>query len=310
MKTALLLLTILSSLGNTACRTHRSPQSEQDPDKIEALQAAPPASSGNPVLTVMSWNVKHLGRDLFDSRQAAPLLADADIATFQEVNVSEKGVKALRAIAQHLGELMNERMCVAISERPTEGTEVYGYIWKNSRVSFVTRDGRVIEDCGNNVVTVRLGVRHAQEIKREPAFGTFYFRPAARPFVLASIHLVPTAKKPALEVPPLFSTFKDVEQPVIVAGDFNLNSAHASFQAARDVSFAAAMVRVKTSLKANARELSKAYDNFWFRGLRLTGQPSVLNLYEVFPEKEQREIYDNFSDHCPVTAKFEFPTAG
>lgn len=307
MRDLSLFLIALVTINLTACQSLRSPQSENEPDTAVPPSAPPPAIGGHPVLTVTTWNVKHLGRDLFDPRQSAPLLADADIATFQEVNVSGKGVKALRAIAEQLSALMHERFCVAVSERPSEGTEVYGYLWKNSRISFVTREGRVIEDCGNNVFTVRLGVRHAQEIKREPAFGTFFFRPAAKPFVLASIHLVPTAKKPAREVPPLFETFKDFEQPVIVAGDYNLDSSHDSFQTARDFSFQAAMVRVKTSLKANAREMSKAYDNFWFRNLKLAGAPTVTNLYDAFPEKGQREIYDNFSDHCPVTAKFEFP---
>ena len=66
------------------------------------------------------------------------------------------------------------------------------------------------------------------------------------------------------------------------------------------------MTKVKTSLKKNKREMSEAYDNFWYRGLRMSGTPRVINLYDAFPEKDQREIYNNFSDHCPITARFEF----
>ncbi len=285
----------------------RTPQTNAGPDSVSVIVEPPRGVGGSPILTVTSWNVKRLGRNLFDPRQASPMLADADIATFQEVNTNASGVESLRGIAEQLSTLTKEKICVAVSERPTDGKEVYGYIWKQSRVAFVSKEGRVITDCGSGVFTIRLGVRYAEAIKREPAFGTFYFRPTGKPFVLASIHLLPKAKKPQQEVAPLFSTFRELTSiPVIVAGDFNLDSSHASFAAAREIRFEPAMVNVKTSLKRSKRELSEAYDNFWFRGLKQVGTPRVINLYEAFPEKDQREIYNNFSDHCPITARFEF----
>lgn len=278
-----------------------------NPDYVANVSNPLPATGGNPTLSVISWNVKHLGRELFDSAQASPILAGADIVTFQEVNTRPQGLKALYDIAKHLQNLTKERICVGLSEIPSESKERYGYIWKNSRISYVKVNGEILENCPDTALTIRLGVSQAQQIVREPAFGTFYFKPVAKQFVLASIHLIPTSKKPELEVEPLFETFKNVTQPAIVAGDFNLSSGHTSFRHALAKGFQPALGSdLKTSLKREKRELNKAYDNFWFRNIKRVGPPQVLNLYDIFTEKDSASIYKNFSDHCPILSQFQF----
>ncbi len=280
-----------------------------NPDYVPTVTRALPTTDGSKTLTVISWNVKHLGRQLFDPRQAAPILADADIVALQEVNTKENGVKALKGIAEQLQTLMGERICMGLTDVPTEeDRERYAYLWKNSRVAYVKTNGEIMEDCPPTAITIRLGVSNAKSIQREPAFGTFYFKPTAKQFLLSSIHLVPTEKQPQNEVAPLFQTFSAVAltHPIIVAGDYNLDSSHPSFLVAREMGFHAAMVGVKTSLKRNQRQLHMPYDNFWYLSIRLVGTPSVINLYDVFTEKSQREIYKNLSDHCPIRGQFEF----
>ena len=272
-----------------------------------------PADSGevNQDLSVISWNVKHLGREVFNSAQASPLLSDADIVTLQEVNTTESGLRALMGLAAHLRELIvDERFCLGLSEIPNGAKERYAYLWKNSRVSYVKTNGEILVDCPSSALTIPLDRNNARSLTRPPALGTFFFKPNSRKFILASVHLPPTGKKPYDEVPTLFGALNDSTFPIVVAGDYNLSSKHKSFAVARSLGFQAALVGVKTSLRAKRRELSQPYDNFWFRGVEVTplpaGRMAVMNLYEIFPEKDQKEIYDNFSDHCPIISKFKF----
>ena len=104
-------------------------------------------------------------------------------------------------------------------------------------------------------------------------------------------------------MPPLFDSLKDAEWPIIVAGDYNLDSGHSAFDGARAARFQAAFVGAKTSLKSKKRELSKPYDNFWFRGAELKSA-KVINLYAALPQIPQGEIYESISDHCPIVGEF------
>jgi endonuclease/exonuclease/phosphatase family metal-dependent hydrolase len=270
----------------------------------QALTVAAEAVSPG-AISVASWNAKHMGRDSLDANTAASLFISADIVTFQEVNKSKSGQDTLKRIAARLKEKVGEKICWALSEIPTGSKERYAYIWRNSRVAYVKTDGTVMEDCPETAITIRLGVKNAAKIVREPAFGTFLVKSNRAKFVLASVHLVPSGKSPQLEVPPLFDTFKDVNGPVIVAGDFNLDSPHPSFANARTIGFKPAMAGVKTSLKMKRRELNKPYDNFWFKKFELKSY-KVINLYQAFPQMDARAIYKNISDHSPILGVFEF----
>lgn len=262
-----------------------------------------PANVMDPVLNVVSWNVKHLGRKGFNTVVAVTFLKEADIITFQEVNKSASGTLALKGIANRIESETGEKACVAWSETPSNARERYAYIWKDARISFVKVNGEILSSCPASDLVVRLGVKNAHEIVREPAVGQFYFKPLQKKFILASIHLVPSGKSPQKEVAPLFETFRDVEGPVIVAGDYNLDSTHSSFQIARNMGFQAAMVGVKTSMKRSRRELNKPYDNFWFRNVQLRS-PGVINLYMMLPQMDATDIYSDLSDHSPIHADF------
>lgn len=309
MRNLIFLLLVSFSLSCTSRAPSRQVDAvAPDPDYVAAVTEAPDPTGGNPVLTVLTWNVKHLGRKLFDPRQATPILAQADVMTFQEVNKKDDGQKALMMMADQLEKLTGEKICIALTDVPTgEDRERYGYLWKNSRVAFVKTDGKVINDCPRSALMFRLGIKSAEHIRREPAFGTFFFKPTAKQFVLASIHLVPEKKNPGLEVAPLFQSFTAVTHPLIVAGDFNLKSTDPSFNVARAMDFTATLPPgTKTSMKRDKRELFKEYDNLWIRQLKLSQPAQVINLYSVFPEKTQKEIYKNFSDHSPVLAFYTF----
>ncbi len=255
-------------------------------------------------LTILSWNTKHLGRDKYLADEATLLLRDADIVTFQEVATSDKGLAALKRVAELIGKKTGDFWCMGLSEIPTDSKERYAYLWRNQRISYVKTDGTVIQDCkahsDGSAFTIRLGVKHASSIVREPAVGTFTEKTSGKKFTLASIHLVPTKKEPWKEVGPLFDTFSGVEGVVVVAGDFNLESSHPSFESAYKMGFKAALGgEEKTSLKLKARSLNRAYDNLFYKGAAMK-RSGTINMLEIFSKIDIKKIYQELSDHCPV----------
>ncbi len=287
----------LLSLIVVACTAQEPHRATRDPAAVETQKSS---------LTIISWNMKHLGRANQNTEAAASLLSGGDLITLQEVNSTESGHTALMRLATQLRKVSpGERICVGLSEIPTEGKERYGYLWKDSRVSYVKANGEILDSCPSSAVTIRLGVKNADRIVREPAYGTFLARAVKKRFVLASVHLLPSGKKPQREVPPLFDTFKEVSEPVIVAGDYNLDSGHSAFDSARGLQFSAAFIGTKTSLKSKKRELSKPYDNFWFKNVNLKAS-RVINLYDALPKMAQKEIFNSLSDHCPIVGEFDF----
>lgn len=256
-------------------------------------------------LTILSWNTKHLGRKAFMEEEAALILRDADIAVFQEVGVNEKGHQALRRLGDILGKRVGDTMCMALSEVPSGGRERYAYLWRNARVAWVRSDGAVMPDCGDgkSAMTARLGVKHAARIVREPSIATFQDKASRKNFTLASIHLVPTEKRPETEVEPLFDTLKDIAGVVVVGGDFNLASSAPAFKAARDGGFTAALGGGdRTSIRRKTRELNEAYDNLWVRGATIR-RAGVVNMLDYLPKVDIGTIYNKISDHCPVWAQ-------
>lgn len=272
--------------------------------RVSTEQASVAAVVVGDEMTVISWNIKKMGRAKLDVDAAAEMLTRADIVTFQEVNNKIAGEEALNKIADRISRDSQTKICRALSAKPSgERVERYAYIWRNDRIAYVRTDGVVLEDCPQTALTIRLGVKNADRIVREPAFGTFLFKRNRSKFVLASVHLVPTKKKPEREIAPLFDTFADLNQPIIVAGDYNLAPSESAFDVALSAGFAPAFTTEKTSLRQNSRSLSQAYDNFWFRSVQLKTM-KVLNLYEHFPTRDQRDIYNNISDHNPIQAVF------
>ena len=291
----------------TTEKDHRPDLPENNP----AIIRLPAPTGGSTTLTITSWNVAHLGRNSFDLR-GKDLLDGADIITFQEVNASESGAEALRLIKVGISERTRQTMCYGLSGRPSGGVEVYGYIWRNDRVSFVKRDGTVIKDCTKNADVIRLNTEHEDTIVREPAVFTGVFKPNARPFVLASVHLVPTRKGPRREVPPLFDSFTNVKLPIIIAGDFNLSPARTAanrrrdaFGPAYDLGYVPVFFGTRTSIKSSAREYSKAYDNFFSREFTLQSA-SVIDTLQIFKDVELDVLRSTISDHAPITAEFTF----
>src|SRR4051812_16867654 len=96
---------------------------------------------GTRTLTVLSWNIKHLGRRNLDQQIVTSLLQTADIITFQEVNKNASGLAALTNLKEKLQESLKLKLCMGLSEIPTDSQERYAYLWRDARVSYVKTNG-------------------------------------------------------------------------------------------------------------------------------------------------------------------------
>lgn len=256
-------------------------------------------------IRIMSWNIKKLGRDSLDYTSAVKVLKEGDVIALQEVNI-KNGKATLEKISLMLEKEISEKTCEGITEPTTgPGAERYAFIWINSKVSLIKDNGEEVADCPSDAVTVGLNSLHADKIDREPGQAIFRVKETKTFFTLANVHLVPTAKKPANEVPWLFASVEKIDGVVIVVGDFNLGSSHAAFDKARASNFEPALNNEKTSLKMSSRLLNQPYDNIWVKGASFK-DGKVINLYERFPDIEQKKIYNSISDHSPITAVVGF----
>lgn len=253
-------------------------------------------------INVVSWNAKHLGRARQNLNLVAKLLGTPDLIAIQEVNLSKTGAKALADLKSLLG--VSSEYCSALSEIPSDARERYAVLWKESTIAYVSANGTTLHSCPEQPITLRLGNRHAEKIVREPAVGVFIVKATRIKFHLATIHLVPSRKRPEQEVQPLFETVDTLEGnfPKIVLGDFNLASDDAAFFGARALGYSPAFDGdVKTSLRKNGAQRSRPYDNIWVK-LATIIRSTVIDPVSKLPEVNPARFYDDISDHLPIEA--------
>lgn len=279
---------MLSLILISACST--TPKSEKDLYEDKTLKE----------VRVMSWNIKRLGRTSLNYASAVDILKEADVIALQEIN-TKTGKNALEKLGLLLEKEIAERTCEGITE-PTSGngSERYAFIWINSKISLIKKTGEVVTDCPAEALSIDLNTMYADKIDREPGQATFRIKKTKKDFTLVSVHLVPTAKKPETEVPWLFLSVEKNSGVTLVAGDFNLGSSHPVFDKARSLNFLPSFNNEKTSLKMSSRTLNAPYDNIWLKGASVKNT-KVINLYERFPGIEQKNIYNEISDHSPIT---------
>lgn len=255
--------------------------------------------------TLVSWNAKHIGRAKQDLPRSAKLLKDGDMIAIQEVNSTKSGAEALGQLADNLQKLTGNKYCIGVSEIPSDSRERYGFLWKEGIIGYVTTKGDVLKTCSQFAVTIKLGSTQADNMIREPAVAIFMEIKTSKKFLLGTVHLVPTAKKPEREVPFAFRALDDIQSklPRILVGDFNLSSDSYAFNEAKSNGYSPALPgNTKTSLSSTKRGFSKAYDNIFTKGIK-SMEASVIDPFEGIPELNYKFIYNTISDHAPIRAK-------
>ena len=261
--------------------------------------------------------------------------SQADIVAFQEI-VPSTGPARLLELAAALQNRLGSKVCVAISPKPTDGDELYAFLWHHEKIALAT-----ITTAGSLKTTDRclppspipLADDVASEIVREPDFAFFFSQKEQQYFAVANVHFVPTEDKPENEVPPTFRFATNMAKPlatqalslpVLVLGDFNLSAAHRAFvTAALHRQFKPALINVPTSLKLSRRALNKPYDNIWYRNL-IPIKAAVMTLYPnpatptadwpqighsltFLEQDEPRDVYYGLSDHSPIYLIMDLP---
>lgn len=263
-------------------------------------------SSDQKSISLITWNLKRLGRDAFRGDLAARVLAGTspDIVLAEEVLSGAKGVRGVMTLAQVLKQVSGGReYCFGISDPSVGQHERKAIFWAKDSLSYVTTKGTDFTgDCTKPGITLPLMLSRASELDREPAYAVLRHNTLGK-FVVAAVHLVPTAKKPAREVGPLFDSPRGTpysKLPTIIAGDFNLAASHEAFSAARTAGYSPTLPSgIKTSLKMKTRAMSAEYDNIWVKGMSC-GKARVLDTYAALPEIATKTVYNDVSDHAPV----------
>lgn len=262
--------------------------------------------------TMVSWNLGNFGKSKTDDviEKIAQVLKskNADILAIQEVTAGKGfGAKKVAELAMELSNTTGEGWDYVVSD-PTlpssPGVERYAYVFKKAKVS-VNHD------------KVQLLSELQEQIDREPYYGTFSFKsksPQSRlDVVLFSIHTVPTAKNPKLEVETLTTsaTLQKIHKeniPAIFSGDFNLAPD------ATDPTFSSlgfkGMIKQKTSLKQKVtvmgEYLTHQYDNVYVKNIRVcsSGVVDFVQMMYLPVTNESLVQARTVSDHLPVYINF------
>jgi endonuclease/exonuclease/phosphatase family metal-dependent hydrolase len=270
-----------------------------------------------------TWNLKHLGRERFSTKNVASVLADSDMVVIQEVNTGIEGRTKLREIRDAIKAIAgneNKNICMGISKKPSEGKERYAMLWNQDELVQTDEKANEIKCKENEFANLELTTKHSDEIVREPAYVLVKHKKSGRAILVATVHALPktNGKTPEKEIPLIFESIdseavrihhaqaKTEHNPLnmaIVAGDFNLSVRNKPFDKAKELGYLPVLTSgPNTSLKKNVRELSKPYDNVLLKvkGKKIHADARVINLYNQFKELEISTIYNNISDHCPI----------
>lgn len=206
---------------------------------------------------IATWNLCNFGKSKSAQEIAfiAKELRTFDVVAIQEVSTTESGAQAVAALADAL-DRSGADWDYRISD-PTigEGTERYAFLWKTSKVTAV----------GDWTLVKALET----SIDREPYLAKFKL-PSGQIFSCATIHTVPTSKKPEIEIAALVKWMGTCREPgLMVMGDFNCAPDRPCFAPLGKAGFLHTVMDEKTSLKRtpgeNGEYLYARYDNIWFR---------------------------------------------
>ena len=252
--------------------------------------AAAPARTGNESIQLLTWNVLNFGKSKTDEEIAfmADIVRDFDVVALQEVNTGPDGAQTVARLDAELDRRGAQWDYVVSDPTDGPGSERYAYLWKPSRAKLAGRPW--------------LEAALADKIDREPYMARFQNKQGSVQMLIASLHAVPRAKRPADEVAFLDELHRRYEgDNLLILGDFNLAESHYAFDELKQAGYVPAIVDQKTSLRMRRKDgqhLANEYDNIFYESAPLRSATSgVVDFTSEFRTLRQaREI----SDHIPV----------
>lgn len=250
-------------------------------------------------ITIVSWNIQHLGRTKTDSiiYEIAKLLRDYDIIAIQEVVAKDPaGAQAVAKIADELNR-MGFQWDYQVSD-PTKSPSVYiseryAFLWKPSRVQMIQR--------------AKLDSELEDLCYREPFIAKFRQKGKSDFFYVMNYHSRKYNDKPEEEIihfidyPSRFET-----NNIIIAGDFNLSETHEVWRPFYRKGFRSALKNQSTTLKRKCSDgnyLNHPIDNFYFgSGIQMISSKGIDFVQNCGNLSQARKI----SDHIPVFMEFRY----
>jgi hypothetical protein len=237
---------------------------------------------------VMSWNMKALAGPGSDYDRAAMVLAQADVASLQEMDLHGQGKGFINVIANLIQSKSQEKICRAWVQAANGDRQGYGFLWKESTIGYVDNEGVINETCGDTAATIR----QSKKMKMASE-ATFYFKAQKKIFVVGDVFVSERPKNSDKSVNELFKSFDDSKWPVLITGDLKIGPSNSAFNLARKMEFHSALGNGKR----------KNWDNIWYRGVTLT-QASPVDVFEKFSDARHEDIHQGFSGIYPVAAEF------
>ena len=249
-----------------------------------------PASTVKETVNLITWNLLNFGKSKDDEEMAfiADLLRDYDVVALQEINTGPDGAQAVARLDAELDRRGAQWDYVVSDPTTGKGSERYAYLWKPSRVRLLGR--------------AWLEATLADDLDREPYLARFETLRSRQQMLVASLHAVPRAKRPADEVALLDELHRLYgDDHLLILGDFNLSQKHRAWDELKAAGYQPVIVDQKTSIRMRRKDgqhLANEYDNIFYEPAALRAGPAgVVDFTSEFRTLRQaREI----SDHLPV----------
>lgn len=255
-------------------------------------------------IVFVSWNLCNFGcsKEHQEILFMADVLRNADIVAIQEVSTSNCGAQTTAKLADWLNRKGAKwDYIVTESTHESDSKERYAFLWKTKRIKLVKRNNLLLSNLSN-------------VMEREPAL--VEFKVDGKSVFIGTCHLVPTKKKPELELVHIGES-RDIKKKknLIFAGDFNLG-----YKKLKPI-FCDFMglklhIKNKTSLKRKYSEkkeyLYKGYDNIATQGINIkrSGIIDFVKELEIqgsiyyMPFEQRLTEARKVSDHLPVFIEF------
>jgi len=242
------------------------------------------------MLKVISWNVKK--RDKVDYDRIVNILAEADIAILQDLDLDEKGKGPLHIIGDLLQGRIGSKVCRMWFKNNAQGRERHGILWRQSTIGYVNESGEIKDKCGEMAVVVPTNRNKGE---RMIASSLFFSKIQKKMFQLGSVNLERPGS-PNRDIPNLFKSVENSNWPTIVAGDFRYNT-----NDLKKWNFKTNIPGTTVASK-KGRATKFTTQNVWTKNAVVIRSLHI-NLYDRFSELSPKDVDTMVSNSFPMLAE-------
>ena len=191
---------------------------------------------GQESFSLLSWNIRDFGKtkDKDEILMIAEIVKGYDIVAIQEVVAGYGGAQAVARLADQLNR-MGHKWDYTISnptQSPPYKAERYAFLWKTPKIT---------------LENAWLDKKTSHIIDREPFLARFRIK--GKTFTIANYHSRPYTQNPEAEIACFYDYPGRFSYPIIIAGDFNADTANPVFIPLYKMGFVPNMRQQKTTLK-------------------------------------------------------------